>query len=126
MSDTKHPQLPILLIDDEEQFLFSMKMTLSSQGYNNIVECKNSREVMKLLDKNDFSVIVMDIMMPHKSGTEFNIVYYSGMFGYFSAFRPACSTNLWNRMNTICATLLKIPPYPIAVKLRQFRAIFTY
>lgn len=70
MSDTKHPQLPILLIDDEEQFLFSMKMTLSSQGYNNIVECKNSREVMKLLDKNDFSVIVMDIMMPHKSGTE--------------------------------------------------------
>lgn len=70
MTETKHPALPILLIDDEEQFLFSMKMTLSSKGYNNVAECSNSREVMKLLDKNEYSVIVMDIMMPHKNGTD--------------------------------------------------------
>ncbi len=70
MTDSKHPAKPILIIDDEEQFLFSMKMTLSSKGYNNVIECSNSRNVMNILDKNEYAVIIMDIMMPHMSGMD--------------------------------------------------------
>lgn len=65
-----YPSLPILLVDDEEQFLLSATMTLKSAGMNNLVRCADSREVMKLLASRDFSLIMMDMMMPHISGRE--------------------------------------------------------
>lgn len=65
-----HPSLPILLVDDEEQFLLSATTTLRSAGMNNVVRCSDSREVMKLLVSRDFSLIMMDMMMPYISGRE--------------------------------------------------------
>ena len=65
-----YPPLPILLVDDEEQFLLSATLTLKSAGMNHVVRCSDSRKVMELLASRDFSLIMMDMMMPHISGRE--------------------------------------------------------
>ena len=70
MNPTQFPTLPVLLVDDEEQFLLSMSFTLTAEGINHVVQCQDSREVMTLLSKQDFSVILLDMSMPHLSGRE--------------------------------------------------------
>ena len=70
MNKTKYPSLPVLLVDDEEQFLLSASFTLSSAGINNIVECQDSREVIQQLADQDFELIVLDMLMPYVSGSE--------------------------------------------------------
>jgi DNA-binding NtrC family response regulator len=68
MNAETFPILPVLLVDDEAQFLLSERLTLASAGIDHIVECEDSREVMPLLSKQDFQVIVMDMSMPHLAG----------------------------------------------------------
>lgn len=70
MNKSKYPSLPVLLVDDEEQFLLSASFTLSSAGINNIVECQDSREVIQQLADQDFELIVLDMLMPYVSGSE--------------------------------------------------------
>jgi len=70
MKKSKYPEYPILLVDDEEQFLLSAGFTLNSLGITNVVECSDSREVERLLSEQRFSVIALDINMPYVSGQE--------------------------------------------------------
>ena len=70
MSFVLFPEQPVLLVDDEKQFLLSAGFTLNSLGISNVVECSDSREVVHLLSEQRFSVIVLDINMPHISGQE--------------------------------------------------------
>lgn len=70
MSSTDFPSKPVLLVDDEENFLFSAIFILNAEGITNIVECKDSRKVMSLLSRQEFSAVLLDIMMPYKSGKE--------------------------------------------------------
>lgn len=64
------PQKPVLLVDDEEHFLLSAELTLSSNGIKNVETCKDSTKVMGLLNKNEYSLVVLDINMPHLSGLD--------------------------------------------------------
>jgi len=64
------PEKPILLVDDEEHFLLSAELTISSNGIKNVETCNDSRNVLKLLSNKDYSVVVLDINMPHISGAE--------------------------------------------------------
>ncbi len=68
INQAKFPRLPILLVDDEAQFLLSESLTLNSAGITHTVECQDSRDVMPLLSKQDFQGIVIDMSMPHVSG----------------------------------------------------------
>ncbi len=61
---------PILLVDDEELFLVSTSRALRAEGINHVVQCQDSREVMSTLSKADFSVVVLDLMMPNLSGLD--------------------------------------------------------
>lgn len=70
MNPVQYPTHPILLVDDEEHFLFSADHTLNLAGMNNIVQCGDSREVMSTLSKRDFSVVVLDLLMPGLSGLD--------------------------------------------------------
>lgn len=70
MEKIQYPVTPILLVDDEEQFLQSGSFSLRSSGINNIMKCQDSREVMNLLSENSFSLIVLDILMPNLTGRE--------------------------------------------------------
>jgi two-component system, NtrC family, nitrogen regulation response regulator GlnG len=70
MKTALHPTHPILFVDDEEQFLLSLELTMSSNGITNIVTCSDSRKVMGLLDAQPYALVVLDINMPHVSGRE--------------------------------------------------------
>lgn len=70
MEKIQYPLNPILLVDDEEQFLQSGSFSLRTSGINNIMKCQNSIEVMNLLSENTFSLIVLDILMPNVTGRE--------------------------------------------------------
>ncbi|MDZ7372259.1 MAG: sigma-54 dependent transcriptional regulator [candidate division KSB1 bacterium] len=68
MSRNKTPEMPILLIDDEPDFLTSVEMTLAAQGLTNVVSISDSRQVEPFLAENDVSVIALDMNMPHVPG----------------------------------------------------------
>ena len=68
MNPTSFPTLPVLLVDDEAQFLFSASLSLNSEGIDNVIQCQDSRDVMSILSEGDFSVVVLDMLMPHLSG----------------------------------------------------------
>lgn len=70
MMREKNPDLPILLVDDEEQACNYYTTALETSFINNIIQCTDSRQVMPLLEKNRVKVIVLDIVMPHISGLE--------------------------------------------------------
>ena len=70
MSSKVFPTDPILLVDDEEHFLLSAELTLSSNGINNTETCSDSGTVIQLLRKKPYSLVALDINMQHVSGIE--------------------------------------------------------
>ena len=63
-----YPQYPILIVDDEENALTSMSITLRSAGYNNLRVCAESRNVPGMMARENFSLVILDLNMPHVSG----------------------------------------------------------
>ena len=70
MNPTNFPARPILLVDDEEQFLASVSRALRAEGINHVVKCQDSREVMSILSETEFSVVILDLLMPELSGLD--------------------------------------------------------
>jgi DNA-binding NtrC family response regulator len=70
MSQIQYPSFPIVIVDDEAQFLQSASFSLRTMGINNIRACQDSREVLPLLEMQEPSVIVLDMLMPYISGKE--------------------------------------------------------
>lgn len=70
MGAAVYPENPVLLIDDEQQFLFSAETALLANGINNIITLNDSTKVLQTLDENEISIIVLDINMPGISGLE--------------------------------------------------------
>lgn len=70
MNDTIFPPHPVLLVDDEEQFLLSAEFTLNSKGITNTQTIQDSREVMPFLSEEIVSVVLLDMTMPHLKGWE--------------------------------------------------------
>ncbi|TNE70359.1 sigma-54-dependent Fis family transcriptional regulator [bacterium] len=66
----KFPEVPILLVDDETEFLFSAELILKSERITNVQTCSDSRKVKDLMEKHDFSVVLFDMSMPYVSGFE--------------------------------------------------------
>jgi len=69
MAET-YPVIPILIVDDEEEILRSVAMVLAMAGINNVVTCRDSREVEPILLRQSFSAVTLDLSMPHVSGRE--------------------------------------------------------
>ena len=70
MSPMNYPVNPILLVDDEEHFLLSAELTLSSNGIKNVETSRDSTEVLNILKKKKYSLVVLDINMPNLSGLD--------------------------------------------------------
>jgi DNA-binding NtrC family response regulator len=60
----------ILIVDDEPQIVLSSSLTLRAAGYKNILTAQDGRDVLPLITRHDIGVVVLDLSMPHKSGTE--------------------------------------------------------
>ncbi len=70
MGSRVYPKLPILIVDDEENFLSSAELALNSNGINNLVTESESTKVMDILKTAEFSLVILDINMPNIKGTE--------------------------------------------------------
>jgi DNA-binding NtrC family response regulator len=60
----------ILVVDDEEAVLKSVRRTLRSAGYEEVLICSDPRNVLPLLEAGPVSLILLDLMMPHIGGRE--------------------------------------------------------
>lgn len=66
-----NPTLPILLVDDEASWLRVMSRTLMrTLGIDDLLTCQDSRQVMKLMERQPVSLVVLDMTMPYLSGEE--------------------------------------------------------
>ena len=70
MKSSIYPELPIFLVDDEEQALNSFEIALRSANMNHFVRCQDSRDVMLALAAGEAEVMLLDLRMPHLSGEE--------------------------------------------------------
>lgn len=66
-----HPELPILLVDDEEGWLCSLELMLARQaGLNHTISCSDSCMVMDILARQEFTLMLLDFTMPKLSAEE--------------------------------------------------------
>ncbi|SEM34737.1 Response regulator receiver domain-containing protein [Chryseobacterium taichungense] len=60
----------VLIVDDDPRNIFALKLTLKSKGYQ-IESCTMAQEAIDILNKdNEFSAVLMDMMMPEMDGYE--------------------------------------------------------
>jgi CheY-like chemotaxis protein len=59
----------ILLVDDELALRFLLSETLSDEGYD-IIEAADGEEAIERLQDNEYDLIILDYMMPVKTGIE--------------------------------------------------------
>lgn len=65
----KKPIKPVLLVDDEQNWLSTLHTVLKVEaGFNNIIECADSRKVIELLREVPCALVLLDLNMPHLSG----------------------------------------------------------
>lgn len=64
------PSRPVLIVDDEEHILTGFSAELKYNGIKNIMTCNSSLKVMEILEKNQVSMIFLDLMMPGLSGKD--------------------------------------------------------
>jgi DNA-binding NtrC family response regulator len=70
MSAAPVPEFPILLVDDEEQALKSYDLNLRYCGLTNTIRCSDPRQVEDILRRQEVSLIMLDLCMPHLKGEE--------------------------------------------------------
>ena len=67
---SKHPEAPILIVDDEEETLRGVSRVFRSGGIDHIQLENDSRKVMPWLEENPTSLIFLDLSMPHMTGED--------------------------------------------------------
>lgn len=66
--DINPPVPAVLLVDDEESLLRSVRLVLRSAGINPVYTESNPRQVMERLASQAVALVLLDITMPHLSG----------------------------------------------------------
>ncbi|MXS69740.1 response regulator [Flavobacteriaceae bacterium W22] len=60
----------VLIVDDDPRNIFALTLTLKAKGYQ-IESCTMAQEAIDILKKdNQFSIVLMDMMMPEMDGYE--------------------------------------------------------
>jgi adenylate cyclase len=64
-------QLPgILIVDDNEDNRYTLQLLLETDGHERIASASGGNEAIALLDKEKFSLVLLDLMMPDLNGDE--------------------------------------------------------
>lgn len=59
----------ILVCDDEKDIVSAVRIYLASEGYS-VYEAYNGREALRVIQKEEIHLVLMDIMMPQMDGIE--------------------------------------------------------
>jgi DNA-binding NtrC family response regulator len=70
MEPSDYPELPLLLVDDEEHTLDSFEIALRSGKINNFIRRQDSRDVIPTLSEHQAEVVLLDLRMPHITGDQ--------------------------------------------------------
>lgn len=62
------PREQILLVDDEEAWLRTLRLNLARSGLNNTVTCNDPRSACEMLDSHSIVAAVIDLVMPQMDG----------------------------------------------------------
>lgn len=69
MKEALYPSFGILIVDDEQAWLRSLRISLARLAdITNVITCLDSRQVIGLLDQHDVGIVLLDLTMPHLSG----------------------------------------------------------
>ena len=60
----------VLIADDDQPLLSLLKTIVSRQGDFDIVTCRDGEEAISALQERHFDVVLLDLMMPRKSGLD--------------------------------------------------------
>src|SRR5258707_6368766 len=64
-------ELPrILIVDDNEDNRYTLQLLLETDGHERIVCAASGNEAIALIEKEKFSLILLDLMMPDLNGDE--------------------------------------------------------
>jgi DNA-binding NtrC family response regulator len=58
----------ILVVDDEAVAAATLQRILKYRGYRRITVCSNGKEAVEQIQKTDFDVVLLDILMPEMDG----------------------------------------------------------
>ncbi len=71
MKKARYPSFGILLVDDEPGFIRSLSLALERRyGINHTYQTSDSRDVMAIIENEPIELVLLDLNMPHVSGTE--------------------------------------------------------
>jgi DNA-binding NtrC family response regulator len=71
MNSAPFPAEPLLLVDDEPSWLHSLSFTLEyNGGFTNLQTCADSRDLIGMLRCQKYSLVLLDLVMPHVSGED--------------------------------------------------------
>jgi CheY-like chemotaxis protein len=60
----------ILIVDDNEDNRYTLQLLLESDGHERIASASGGNEAIALLEKEKFSLVLLDLMMPDLNGDE--------------------------------------------------------
>ena len=60
----------ILIVDDNEDNRYTLRLLLESDGHERITDASGGKEAIALLEKEKFSLVLLDLMMPDLNGDE--------------------------------------------------------
>jgi CheY-like chemotaxis protein len=60
----------ILIVDDNEDNRYTLHLLLESDGHERIASASGGTEAIALLEKQKFSLVLLDLMMPDLNGDE--------------------------------------------------------
>ncbi len=61
--------MKILVVDDEKLLVKGIKFNLENEGYT-VDACYDGEQAVTLAEKNDYDLIILDLMMPKKDGLQ--------------------------------------------------------
>ena len=60
----------ILIVDDNEDNRYTLQLMLESDGHERIASAASGNEAIALIEKEKFSLVLLDLMMPDLNGDE--------------------------------------------------------
>jgi CheY-like chemotaxis protein len=63
-----HDSPALLLVDDNEDNLYTLTQRLRREGYTSLTTARDGRQALQFLGSQPFDLVLLDVMMPELNG----------------------------------------------------------